>query len=94
MSKLKIGSIGYVLGFCPVLVISYPTQDHYQTVIYLREPTNTRKYAHNNQYHKGDKAFLIAIHKTPRLSKYQITPDELAYATQLRLQYQLIKEGL
>lgn len=80
MSKLKPGTIGYVMGCCPVLILDYHDKHHYQRALYLREPKSTRKYASGRQYHSGEIYSLIAIHKQPKLERYRITAEEQAVA--------------
>jgi len=84
MSKLPIGSIGWVLGKAPVLILTSPTLEHTQKCVHLRDS----KYG---AFTKGQERILKAVSPSaqPMLKQKSITLDELNYVAELKRHYQI-----
>jgi len=72
MSNLTIGSVGYVLGKCPVLVLTSPTAFGRQDVLYLRT-TQRGGYKQTKQFE------IVAIRSmtVKHQKRYEVTDSEL-----------------
>ena len=89
MAKLNVGDIGYVLGRCPVLVISYPVKSS-QMVVYLRNTQGHQMGGSPNNHVPikiGDVVRRKNVIGWPQHHKYTITDAEELLADQYREQF-------
>lgn len=89
MSNLTVGTIGYVLGKCPVLIISEPNITKKQQVIYLRKTGGNQTGVGKRKDPKnvGEIVERRSIHPHPQKDRYQITSTELLLADKLADEY-------
>lgn len=90
MSILEIGSIGYILGKCPVLIISERFPDGTRNVVYLRKILgNQMGGVHKRPDPKNprDVCRRKSITRNPYPLRYKVTSQELKLADELAEEY-------